>query len=221
MSGRVRLTLAPFPLRLSHRRQDGRSLPPLSRHRNQSLFRRLLSGDHMAARERNRPSTGIELEENLRFQERMWLIERIGWCGMGVILLAAAAGVFGHGPVSRATLQAVNPGQPAQGVTLEYERFGRAHRESQLIFSQPAGAPGGTFTLWFSGDYLSGAELLRITPDPFGQDLVANGVRYHFRLQEGPHRVMFRFKPEGPGRLSGAFRFNDGPPVTFHQWLFP
>jgi hypothetical protein len=148
----------------------------------------------MAARERNRPSTGIELEENLRFQERMWLIERIGWCGMGVILLAAAAGVFGHGPVSRATLQAVNPGQPAQG---------------------------GTFTLWFSGDYLSGAELLRITPDPFGQDLVANGVRYHFRLQEGPHRVMFRFKPEGPGRLSGAFRFNDGPPVTFHQWLFP
>jgi hypothetical protein len=42
----------------------------------------------------------------------MWRIERIGWSAMAAILTAALAGVFGHGPVSRATSHV---GDPSQG----------------------------------------------------------------------------------------------------------
>ena len=167
-------------------------------------------------------SNGLQIDEDLRFQARMWRIERIGWWGMAAILAAAIAGLFGHGPISRATLHVPDPAHPSDGLLLDYERFGRAHSESQFVLSGPARAPtGGSFSLWISGEYLADAEVLRITPVPATQDLVSNGVRYHFRLEDGPRTVIFRFEPQRPGRLSGAFRLNDGPPTSFHQWLFP
>jgi hypothetical protein len=172
--------------------------------------------------ERNRHSAALEIDEDRAFQNRMWRIERIGWWSIAGILLAAAAGLFGHGPLSRTTLELTDYRQPAQVMVLDFDRFGRAHSESQFIFSRPAGprqAP--TFTLWLSGDYLTDVEILRITPDPVSQEPVLSGVRYRFHLEEGAQTVIFRFKAERGGRLSGAFRLNDGPPAAFRQWLFP
>src|SRR5262245_38055738 len=100
---------------------------------------------------RSRHSTGLQIDEEPAFQERMWLMERIGWWGIAAIPLAAAAGLFGHGPVSRATLEVTDDTQPAHPMALEYERFGRAHSESRFIFSRPAMPPQAkTFTLWLS-----------------------------------------------------------------------
>jgi hypothetical protein len=138
------------------------------------------------------------------------------------ILVAAAAGLFGHGLGSRTTLQITDPAQPARSLTLQYERFGRAHGESQFVVSRPPGRPeGGTWTLWLSGDYLAGVALLGITPEPTSQEPVSDGVRYRFRIEDGPQRVIFRFKPDEGGLLSGSWRVNDGPPTAFRQWLFP
>jgi len=49
----------------------------------------------------------------------------------------------------------------------------------------------------------------------------SDGVRYQFRIQDEPQTVIFRFKPERGGSLSGSLRVNDGPPTAFRQWLFP
>jgi hypothetical protein len=167
-------------------------------------------------------SGGIEIDEDLRFQTRMWRIERIAWWGIAAILAAAVVGLFGHGPASRATLEVRDSIEPSGGMLLDYERFGRAFSESQFVFTRPAGpADGRGFTLWLSSDYLGDVEVLRITPDPDGQELVSNGVRYHFSVHQGSQNVTFRFKAQRPGTLSGAFRLNDGPPTTFRQWLFP
>jgi hypothetical protein len=152
----------------------------------------------------------------------MWRIERVGWGAIGGIILAAAAGLFGSGLASRATLEIRDPAQPARSLTLEYERFGRAHSQSQFIVSRPAGSTEeGRWSLWLSGDYLAAVEVLTITPDPISQEPVSDGVRYQFRIWNGPQTVIFRFKPEQGGRLSGSLRVNDGPPRAFRQWLFP
>lgn len=172
--------------------------------------------------ERSRRSAELQIDEDRAFQHRMWRIERIGWWSIAGILLAAAAGLFGHGPLSRTTLEVTDHRQPAQVMVLDYDRFGRAHSESQFIFSRPAGPQqGNTFALWLSADYVSDVEILRITPDPVSQESVLNGVRYRFHLEEGAQTVIFRFKAERSGRLSGSFRLNDGPPAAFRQWLFP
>lgn len=167
-------------------------------------------------------SAGLHIDEDPQFQERMWRIERMGWWAIGGILVAAAAGLFGHGLASRATLAITDPARPASNLTLEYERFARAHSESQVLVSRAAGPPeGGTWSLWLSGNYLAEVEVLRITPDPASQEPMSDGVRYQFRSQDGPQTVIFRFKPERGGSLSGSLRVNDGPTTAFHQWLFP
>jgi hypothetical protein len=172
--------------------------------------------------ERSRQPPSFQLDEDPAFQSRMWRIQRIGWWSIAGILLAAAAGFFGHGPLSRASLELTDDPKPAKAMTLEYERFGRAHRESRFIVYHPAGpSQAHTFSLWLSGEYLTDVEVLRITPDPLSQEPVSNGVRYRFHLDKQAQTVMFRFKPERGGILSGSFRMNDGPPVTFRQWLFP
>lgn len=172
--------------------------------------------------ERTRHSAALQIDEDPQFQERMWRIERMGWWAIGGILVAAAAGLFGHGLASRATLAITDPARQSSHLTLEYDRFTRAHSESQFIVSRPAGpAEGGAWSLWLSGNYLSGVEVLRITPDPASQEPVSGGVRYLFRIQDEPQTVIFRFKPERGGNLSGSLRVNEGPPTAFRQWIFP
>ena len=167
-------------------------------------------------------TNGIQIDEDPRFQAWMWRIERIGWWGMTAILAAAIAGLFGHGPISRTAVPLGDPAHPGNDMLLDYERFGRAHSDSQFVLSGPARSPASEeFSLWISEEYLTDAELIRITPEPSTQNLVSNGVRYYFRVEEGPRTVIFHFQPQRSGRLSGAFRLNDGPPNSFHQWLFP
>jgi hypothetical protein len=170
---------------------------------------------------RTRSPSGLQINEEPHFQERIWRIERMGWLAMAAILIAAAIGLFGHGMLSRAKVEVTDPAQPAGKMMVEYERFGRAHSESQFVLSGPAATPNKRFSLWLPNDYLQDAELVRITPEPSTQELASNGVRYHFPVQDGPQTVILRFKPERSGRLSGSIRLNDGPPATFDQWIFP
>jgi hypothetical protein len=171
--------------------------------------------------ERTGPPGGLQVDEDPQFQKRMWRVERIGWWAITGILIAAGGGLFGHGFASRATVHVNDPTQPAS-LTLEYERFGRAHRESEFIVVRPGGRPeAGAWSLWISGDYLAGVAVSGITPAPTAQESVSDGVRYKFRIDEGLQRVIFRFKPDRAGTLSGSLRVDDGPPTTFWQWLFP
>ena len=97
--------------------------------------------------ERTRQSAELQLDEDPRFQERMWRIERLGWWAIGGILVAAAAGLFGHGLASRATLAIPDPARPASHLTLEYDRFTRAHSESQFIVIMDAVVRGASVYL--------------------------------------------------------------------------
>ena len=216
-------TLDRFRLLLYLPLQESPFRLPLFHHRNRNPFRRLPSGNAMSAgRLKERHHSGsFQIDEDPRFQERMWRIERMGWLGIAGILLAAAAGLFGHGLFSWTTLELKDPVHPEQRTRLDYERFARAHSETQVIISRPAVPQARISSLWLSGDYLNDVEVRRITPDPVTEELESKGVRYSFRPDEGPQRIVFRFKAERGGHFSGTVRLNQGPAATFHQWLFP
>jgi hypothetical protein len=165
--------------------------------------------------------SGLDLEEDLLFQMKMWRIERTSWALMAAILLAAVAGLFGHGPTSQVKLALHDPLHPGHAPTLQYERFGRAHSESWFIISNPRPLETPSVTVWLSGNYLSQVDVGHITPQPLSEELASGGVRYHFRLQDGPQAITFRFRSERAGSLTGSFRLNDGPPISFHQLLYP
>jgi hypothetical protein len=43
----------------------------------------------------------LEINQDLGAQQKTWTIQRIGWGGMALIVLAALGGAFGSGPLAR------------------------------------------------------------------------------------------------------------------------
>ena len=88
---------------------------------------------------REGPYVGLEVHEDMRLVRRSWVVQRIGWGVMAALLLAALLGLFGTGPLSRATATA-----PGGAVTLDYDRFGRYLGPATLLIRVgPGAAPGG------------------------------------------------------------------------------
>ena len=67
------------------------------------------------------------IQEDMQFQRRSWVAERIGWVVMGVLLVVGLAGVFFHGPLSRTTAR-----DAGESMAIEYERF--AHKTAITHF---------------------------------------------------------------------------------------
>jgi hypothetical protein len=74
------------------------------------------------------------IQEDMQFQRRTWLAERIGWSVMVVLVIAALSGVFFHGPVSRTVAKSTD-----ESMAIEYERF--AHKTALTHFIIRASAP--------------------------------------------------------------------------------
>lgn len=62
----------------------------------------------------------LDIAQDLEHQRREWVIERIGWAIMALILLAALAGLLGSGPLSNARID-----HPGSHLSAEYNRFER------------------------------------------------------------------------------------------------
>lgn len=60
----------------------------------------------------------LQVDQDLNYQQREWLVERVAWAVLALVVLAALAGLLGGGPLSQAT--AGGEGWPLQ---VQYGRF--------------------------------------------------------------------------------------------------
>jgi hypothetical protein len=67
------------------------------------------------------------VREDMRFQRLSWRLERTSWIVITLLLIAALAGVFFHGPLSQTTAKS-----PDGSLAVEYERF--AHKTAVTHF---------------------------------------------------------------------------------------
>ncbi len=109
----------------------------------------------------------------------------------GPILLAALAGLFGHGPTSEIELALDDP-PDSHTVTDEFSSgraLERMNRDSLCARPNHSYCRVSAWPGW--GDSLSQVDIGRITPQPVYEELAAGGVRYHFRLQDGSQTIIF------------------------------
>ncbi len=162
----------------------------------------------------------LEIDQDLVQQRRDWRVQRIGWAVMGLILLAACLGLFGHGPLSRAT--AGDGGGPLQA---EYERFCRLQTATTLrLRIQPAAVRDGRARLWLDRDYLNAVSLGAVVPEPERVEVGSDRIMYEFAVDEsgeGPAVVSFELEPQRPGLLRGAAGLEDGPSIPLRMWVHP
>jgi hypothetical protein len=98
--------------------------------------------------------------EDMRFQHRTWIVERVSWLALGLLVCVALAGLFGQGPLSRAT---ASTGE--QGIAVDYERFQRITRIARFeIRMAPFDSQDATLRL--SRQFQESYEVSSIQPWP-------------------------------------------------------
>lgn len=160
----------------------------------------------------------LQIEQDLEFQRREWRMERAGWVALSSLVIAAAVGVFGDGPLSHASASDAS-GQ----LVVRYERFVRASVSSELhVQVASSAANSGEIAMWADPAYLRDVEVSSIVPEPTRVEQVGRRIRYVFAVAPGPEpsEITLRYKPAHAGRLHGSFGVSEGALVAVRQFAF-
>src|SRR5687767_835829 len=164
-------------------------------------------------------NNGLEIATDLKQQRRLWIMERVGWTIMAILIVAALAGVFGGGPLSHATA-----GHPGSALHVDYDRFARHEAPGELKAHIDAKqAQDNKLRIWISRGYLDEVEIERTVPQADSSQLDDNRVIYIFNVTETnkPAEVSFHLRPKGYGKTAGIIGVVGGPEVQFSQFIYP
>lgn len=158
---------------------------------------------------------GLQLEVDLPRQRFDWRVQRLAWALLGALWLAFLLGLLGPGPLGQLRLAT-----PDDALRLEAPRFMRHHSQAQLdLFLQ---ATGRELRLRVSNDWLDAVDLDGLRPEPSEVVAEDGALRLHFDAEPGarlPLRVTIR--PARPGSLDGWVSVDDGPRLSFSQFVHP
>lgn len=161
----------------------------------------------------------IEVDQDLAFQRREWRFERAGWVLIGLVVVLAALGLFGSGPLSSATA-----GSDDAGLTVAYQRFVRHTGEGEVTIRIDARhARDGQVEVQIDGTYLAGLQVRSVHPEPVEVRAGPDGLTYLFALGEDATEleVSLDFRPQEIGRIHGEVTLADGTAVAFSQFSYP
>ena len=159
----------------------------------------------------------IEVDQDLDHVRSLWRVQRVGWVGMLLILLGAALGLFGHGPLADGQVQ-------AESLTVDYDRFARHGATSSLDAQiEPQALRADTLTLWLTRSYLERAELESVVPEPERVADRGDVVVFTFLTADRsrPMRVTFNLRPDEYGSEHARAGIDGGESVSFRQFIYP
>ena len=153
----------------------------------------------------------LEIEEDLQFQRKEWLFQRIGVGFLFVFVLAALLGFTGMGgAMSRA-----EAGERGAPVFVEYERFVRRGGRSTMKLHL-RGAPGER-RFWISAPYFDHIRIESIAPPPELVSVEADRHVYLIRTGSADVTVIVELAHETVGRVDAELGLVEGPSVRIGQ----
>lgn len=159
----------------------------------------------------------LQISEDMAFQRRTWLVERVGWIVLGAVLIAALLGFFGGGGPAASTETASEDGS----LSMHYERFLRLDTPTQLrVVARP---PGRTLRLWLDREYFESFEVTRVVPPPARVESATDRYVYEFPLAAPGEAATIRFhvEPLEAWRVSGRLGVEGGADLGFDQFVYP
>ncbi len=160
--------------------------------------------------------------EDIAYERREWVIQRIAWVVMGLVVVAALLGFLGsNGPFATATLTA-----PDDSFQVEYVRIDHHNAVSELeITIAPEMVEDGQVRLWFDSAFIHNLGVESVLPEPESVESGSERVTYVFAVSDfdarGPLDVTFSYDREGYWWQHGHLGVEGGGDVELRQFVFP
>jgi hypothetical protein len=163
--------------------------------------------------------SGLEIDEDIHQQRKVWRIERISWGIMALFTLAGLSGLLGHGPLSSTILN-----DPASGLLVRYERFERVNAQTFFhVQLASSGSSDSTARLSLGQEFLERVEVIRIEPEPAQVEAWPNHVVYVIARPDpdSPVNVLIHYTPLDFGRVEVEMGLEGYSAQTFSQFIYP
>ncbi|MTE22430.1 hypothetical protein F0L17_25675 [Streptomyces sp. TRM43335] len=161
----------------------------------------------------------LQIDEDERFQRGEWAFERGAWVVLTMIVVAALASLFGGLGIFHSERASAASG----AVTVEYPGLTRYTATTELqITTGTAAVSEGEVMLTLSSDWVDGADIDRVTPEPDTWESTSDGLRLTFPAEQAPPEVQVSYRPDVIGLHSGTVTVGEsGPEVGFRQFVYP
>jgi hypothetical protein len=158
----------------------------------------------------------LAINQDLVYQRREWLFERVGWGALTLVIVLALLGVFGGGPLS-STAAATQD----DSLRVEYERFLRLGARA-LLHVEVTAASGGEVRLWLDRAYLDGFRINEVRPAPLRTEATPERFVFVFRAgrEQGPIQILFLLEAERIGRRAGRLGVGNEA-ITISHFIYP
>lgn len=158
--------------------------------------------------------SGLHVAQDLRFQERIWIVQRVTWVVVAMLLALAVLGVFGgSGPLERATLQ-LSDGAGR----LSFDRFARLGAPTSVEIDLHAGE--GARNVAIARSWLDDYRVDGVLPQP--KSVTALPDRYVFTFDvKASGKARLARTPRQAGRHRAVIWGPAGATARFTQVVYP
>jgi hypothetical protein len=159
----------------------------------------------------------LQVDQDPTFQRREWRVQKVGQVLMAILVAAGLGGLFGDGPLSRATVT------DAAGLDVAYGRFERVEAPTDLrIHVHPRAVRGGRAEVWLDREYLRDTMILSVDPAPAAAAVAHDRLVYAFDVADPAQAVdvVIHLKLQRAG-LRRARVGVAGGSVSFRQVVYP
>jgi len=164
------------------------------------------------ARKAREVNDALDIDRPEAFLKRERLAQRAGTVVLAGFVAAGAAGVFGSGPVSEATVQS---GQ----ATFRFERFTRQTVRTHLEISID-GVSGPMVAIRMPREFLSGIDMVDVRPSNTLRRLDQESVLFEVPAESGKAFLELMYEPKKFGVLEADIVAGDQPPARLRQIVF-
>jgi hypothetical protein len=160
-----------------------------------------------------------EIGQNLDFERHWSKVQNIAWIVFAAFLLGGLLGVFGKGPLAKATA-----GTSQDPFYAQYDRFARYMTTSNLHFviTPSARIENGTAQIFISEDLVKTLRTEQINPHPLWAQLSKGGVVFGFKATPGANMtIQFVQSPQKFGGMTSQLGLANERLLKISQFIYP
>ena len=159
----------------------------------------------------------LELEQDLKLQDRHWRVERVGWVLIALIMCAGLLGLFGHHPFTRAVAH-TSDGQ----LLLEYDQYARYESNGDFRVTLTPDLNGrGVIRIWFDDAYLDSLNVLAVSPMPIRGETREGKRAFVFQMDGDRFTAIFSVHFKQIGLVHGRVNADEGQTVVLSHFVWP